>query len=210
MQLYDDASNAYDLAPQLLRRKQNTKIIFLMEITKSFKKESTSLNYIFISRITSLLLKMRNPNTCSVLVRWRLPITIQPLKYIPAAHVGDAGDGDPEEGVFLDVDVQLVVVPLHQPGGVDDNVTRQVAGHHHGEWVQVRVGHVHDLVGAAVCRVYREHNQALRKKHLRKTSRSPPLPQAPSLTPRPPTLQFTLIIIRDFADIVSDTWTPCL
>ena len=115
---------------------------------------------------------MRNPDTCSVLIGAVTPPHWRPLTYIPAAHVGDAGDSDPKDGVFLDVDVQFVVVPLHQPGGVDDNVTRQVAGHHHGERVQVRIVHVHDLVGTAVCRVYREHNQALRIN----TSERPPGP----------------------------------
>lgn len=132
---------------------------------------------------------MRNPNTCSVLIGAVTPPHWRPLTYIPAAHVGDTGDGDPEEGVFLDVNVQFVVVPLHQPGGVDDDVTRQVAGHHHGERVQVRIVHVHDLVGAAVCRVYRENNQALRKKHLRKTPRRPTLPPGPLPYPQAPYLK---------------------
>ena len=97
------------------------------------------------------------------------------------------------------MNVQFVVVPLHQPGGVDDDVTRQVAGHHHGERVQVRVVHVHDLVGAAVCRGVQRKQSGLKKK-------TPPKdPQAPYLTPRPPTLKFTLISIRDFADIFSKT-----
>ena len=50
MQLYEDASNAYGLAPQLLRRMQNTIIIFFdgnIKIIKS-KKESTSFYICFL------------------------------------------------------------------------------------------------------------------------------------------------------------------
>lgn len=48
------------------------------------------------------------------------------------------------------MDIELVVVPLHQSGGLDNNISGQISGNNHREGDQVSRGHMGNFVGTTV------------------------------------------------------------